>query len=1269
MHLAVIVLLLFGSSHVFSNLCPAATIYITPTNATTPDCPTDCPCFTLDHLARNELPKLCNSVSLSLYILQGVHNSTVELNFVLIQKVVIFGVKVFDDLENPPTLIRLLSSNLTFSDVSLLQIKHVEINGGGRSVLKMEKRTNSGTWSVVMKQVTMSGIVLQILPMGNNVVSEIHIDSGLFKMSRIEMTLCMYVTDEIRYRQSASPSVVHIENTRFLTEKKALDNSIILFSPMYFDSQTVIVRLDNVIFSTLKDTISSTSSLPPVSLCAGVTTVHNTPSDMYISSSSAEVLVTNSQFNCNFGTAIYGTNSHTNITNCTFSGYTQGVLIFETAINLKLHFVNTTVFNNSITAGEIAAAGLYVSSYGITQIDNCFFHRNVDLNGNSQIIKLYETNEMKIHDSKFMHNDGTVVNAIGTSLTLSGTVTFERNRGHKGVALSLSSTLKKIISIAEHTTVSFNHNIAGQFGGAIYIDLSITDIQSESNPSTNIWCFYGPLNSSSTFEDITLSFVNNSAGQGGDHIYGTSIKNYCKLNSFIVIGGDVWRRIFHIQPNATLSPVSSAALRICICNEYGKPQCANESGIFFTSRAVYPGEMFSISSAAVGAEFGTTVGEVYAKLLPPTSSTSSLGALGDTQQGIQIIVRNNLCTPLNYSLHSKNPYEIIYLSVTEETLSFYGDMLAIGKAIQKYRKTEVVPVSLMMAAVFVNVTVRFPCPVGFILIGNPPYCDCYTQLKQNNITCKIVNGTGYFVRQGSKWIGVGAGGEGVLLNDYCKQSYCKLVKVSVDLRDNPDTQCDFNHSGTLCGGCKEGYSLAIGSSHCLSCHSNTDAALFLMFISAGPLLYVLIAVFDLTITKGAINGLLFYANVVWICQHVLFPSGKAATDTAYTAVYVFKVFIAWLNLDFGIESCFIKGLDAYWKALLQYTFPIYIWTIGYIVVLIYRHTNFQQRYPCMAQILGKPTNVLVTFILLSYTKFIRNINDAFGFAMLTSYPNVSTEFVWALDGNVKYLEGKHIVLFVIAMGAAIASLIFSIYIFVMGTKKSSTIIAACSNNCRRVQIQRRLSHQYVEIMDDNDNENEGQCKTRCMAQMQQWKETLVNIPLPLYDALYAPLHNKHKYWLSMMLFVRIALLVTFTTTVDNSSKLNLLILLVVATVLLVFLASNNVYTDWRIQMVEGLSLGNLIFFSGGVLYTDLVNDHDQKFVIYSVSVGIVFIQFLGIVSHKFLVITLCGIRKCRVQKLMETMNYSESPTNDVQQVDARLRQLVNTSSDDISLET
>ena len=1210
MWLAVSVLLVFGSCPVLCGL--TTTIYITPTNATNPECPRDYPCVTLDHLAVFQLPKLSHTASVKLILLEGVHISTVMMEFVSIRHIVMTGpLSIVSDLEYPRTLIQLLSSNITVSETSSLEIKNLAVDGNSHSVLMMKK--NSGSWSILFHQVTMLGIILQVLPLSNCVASKVNITSALFSMSRIEMNYGTYVICETENVQHASSSMVSFKSIRFLTKRRRQPNTIMICSPDYWESQLLRVELDNVTVIDLNDSLANTILLPYI--CDKPTS----PSDIYVSSSDVEMTVTNSQFRGTHGTAIHAKNLHFKIVNCTFSGYTLGALVFDDAFRLFLLIDNTVVVNNMIKAGGLAAAGLMVSSSGTIAITNCLFYGNVDLNGNSQIIKLMGVNQAKVHNSKFMGNNGTVINAEHTTLTFSGMVTFEGNSAHQGGALYLSSILKVLITIAEHTTVNFHQNSATQFGGAIYIDYSLFVMQSENIPSTNTWCFYGPLNDTSSFTNVTLNFRGNSAGKGGDHIYGDSVKSYCKLNTVMVDKDLPWRHVFRIEPYTTLSPVTSKALRACVCDHEGQPQCADELRIFVTNhKVVYPGEVFSISAVIVGAEFGTTIGEVYANLLP-RSSISSTASLGDSKEHVQRISSNDHCTSLNYSLRSRNSYEILYLTLTDEALSYYGDTNGVRKVIEMYRNTDIIPPSLLKAPIFINITLLLPCPLGFTLVGEPPYCDCYPQLRQNKITCTILNGTGYIYRQGSNWIGSGVSGKSVAFNNRCTLDHCKQEKELVDLETDPDIQCNFNHSGTLCGGCKEGYSVAIGSSHCLYCPDNNNALLFLFIISAGPLLYVLIAALDLTITKGAVNGLLFYANIVWIYKDILFPSNKIGISSKlYRVTGVFKVFTSWLNLDFGIEMCFIKGLDAFWKSMLQYAFPIYIWIIGYVVVVVYRRTNFRHCFTRLSWLLGNPTDVLVTFLLLSYSKLARTVIDAFGFAILTNYPDNSTKVVWALDGTVNYFKGKHIVLFILAMFALIATLFLSMYISIIGLKN---YVVTCKCMTGQVNDQR-----FAQIEEEHGEEdgNHGQqfahnqrWKATCKAHVHKCK-SIFDMPLPLYDALFTSYDDKHRYWLGLMLFVRLALLTTFATTSEVAPGLNLLVLIVTATVLLLYMAWNNVYNDQHVRMQEGLALGNVIFFGSGIIYANFTNNHTWNSTIACISVGVAFIQFLEIIVHQFI---------------------------------------------------
>jgi len=66
----------------------------------------------------------------------------------------------------------------------------------------------------------------------------------------------------------------------------------------------------------------------------------------------------------------------------------------------------------------------------------------------------------------------------------------------------------------------------------------------------------------------------------------------------------------------------------------------------------------------------------------------------------------------------------------------------------------------------------------------------------------------------------------------------------------------------------------------------------------------------LSVTNGAVNGLVFYANVISINTSVFFSE----LTPAYT-------FISFANLDFDIETCFYNGMDDYAKMWLQLSFP------------------------------------------------------------------------------------------------------------------------------------------------------------------------------------------------------------------------------------------------------------------------------------------------------------------------------------------------------------
>ena len=302
------------------------------------------------------------------------------------------------------------------------------------------------------------------------------------------------------------------------------------------------------------------------------------------------------------------------------------------------------------------------------------------------------------------------------------------------------------------------------------------------------------------------------------------------------------------------------------------------------------------------------------------------------------------------------------------------------------------------------------CPLGFSLHSNNYGCDCHEHLFQNieNITCNITEES--IERQGTTWIGALKNTSNLVFSTVCPFLYCNQSSVIINLNNEStiqaeDAQCTGNRSGVLCGGCRNNFSLALGSNRCLHGCSNNSLSLIIAFAAAGIALVFFIKILNLTVSQGTINGLIFYANIVWAEQTMLFSSK--------TYKGFLSVFIAWVNLDLGIETCFFDGMDAYAKVWLQFFFPVYIWAIALFIIIL---SHYSIR---IAKLFGNNSvPVLATLILLSYSKLLQTVISALSTASI-QFLNGSTMSVWERDGNIQYLTGKHIPLFVLSVAVIV----------------------------------------------------------------------------------------------------------------------------------------------------------------------------------------------------------------------------------------------------------
>ena len=156
------------------------------------------------------------------------------------------------------------------------------------------------------------------------------------------------------------------------------------------------------------------------------------------------------------------------------------------------------------------------------------------------------------------------------------------------------------------------------------------------------------------------------------------------------------------------------------------------------------------------------------------------------------------------------------------------------------------------------------CPIGFqmnIYEHNNHVCDCDPKLWWYVTNCS--SQTDSVIREGNIWITYLKSTTSNTTNDcnyliypHCPLDYClpPEVKVEVNLTatNGSDAQCAECCSSTLCGVCRAGHTLSLGSSRCVPCADKWPRYLAAILIVA-PLLGIgLVAVMlilNLTVSK------------------------------------------------------------------------------------------------------------------------------------------------------------------------------------------------------------------------------------------------------------------------------------------------------------------------------------------------------------------------------------------------------------------------------------
>ena len=901
---------------------------------------------------------------------------------------------------------------------------------------------------------------------------------------------------------------------------------------------------------------------------------------MLVSGSSLKI--NNSRFDHNIG-SLFSFNS-----NLTFTGFTkfdhcvelpienfsENVLYREqggaiTSFQSNLFFTGVSILSNNEAGngGAILATETKIVLYGETLITN---NKAKENEGGGISLQL---SDLEVHGNCNLTENiavrGGAIYASSSVITVynQGTLQFISNSAEEGGGLYLQVNPKVYLLKPSNQQYVFEKiliftNNRANYGGAVYVADDTSECQSNIECSIQVLAIHPFLLPDSPISS-NIMFRENLATEQGSNLFG-GLLDRCVPSPFAEVY--LKRRIqysgvTYLQniSNITLDSISSFPVRICFCNSNGQQNCSYQLPPVEVER----GEKFTVSLVAVDHVNRSMETDIVSFLL------SSDGGFGEGQQ-TQRVRRN--CTDITFNVFSSHNSETIILFASGPC----------GRA---------EPSIVHLDVRFVNCS----CPIGFEPSKDKPSrCECICDSRLSDFINNCNYATKSLIRVNTNsWITYlnnTSKQPGYVIHPFCPFDFCQSptenVSINLNLHNGADTQCALNRTGVLCGACQQELSLSLGSSRCLRCQNYWPAVFLTIILAAavaGILLVTAVLMLNMTVANGLISGFIFYANIVAANSSIFFPSSEPSFPT---------VFVAWLNLDIGIDVCFIDGLDAYSKTWLQLAFPVYIILL---VILIIVAVEVSPRF---AQIIGKrdPIATLATLILLSYAKLLSITISVLSYAVL-DYPDGSRETVWLLDGNVKYFRSKHVVLVIAAVLIVLISAPYTVLLFLW---------------------------QWI-------------------VRAPRWKIFMWtrNTKLNAFIATYhAPYNIRCRYWTGLLLLVRVVLYITASVTVSANPQTSLLMtaILIAGLILLRESSSARVYKKSLVDFVDAVLYFNLLGFALFTFFDFKANASKQSAVAYISTIIAFVLLALVIIYHVHWYIK--KNRKSKPQDVEMTTEYS-----------------------------
>ena len=641
-----------------------------------------------------------------------------------------------------------------------------------------------------------------------------------------------------------------------------------------------------------------------------------------------------------------------------YIGVRNPLILIETIKGLKCQFKNLHLLLQSVVLFEM-------------------FNHSLKTALNAGKLVFVNTATVYINGDKNAFNSSTssVIQAYNSDIHLNGTMVFYNNKASHGAAIRLDSLSH--LFIHQSTNAFFINNSVTFYGGAIYSHMD------RNLPNRNPLCAIQVVSQNISELKAKMFFKQNSAILAGNSIYMSPLYECQQLYLKGVNSIDLYNKLFHFKGKDTNNngEISSVAVSIHICNINGS---TNDTQI-----KIYPGETITIGLRAFDLNGNPTYAQMFARL-----------------------------TRVGKLLHNKKPYKWIYditylLPIEQQIQSVYGNRCTLlNFTIFPESTSKIMHLHFEVLGYTPTSSIKLVpqiCPPGFVYNSSAKACVCSSFLARFGIIQCDIDTTSVYIPPQS-WLGVVDNGNIVGYTEHCPPGYC-LPNTTINITQ-PDIICRGNRMGWLCGQCKDGYSVVLGSTDCYKCSNTLHIVLAIILNILGGIVYVLVLFsLRLTIDLGTLGGFIFWLNIIW--PTVIPSSDIAITIKNSTALQYMVYLLTSVKYQWNIPACIVRYFNELGKTGILYIYPVYFWLIVIVIVLL---SQCSTRIANL--IVGSSVQVLVTLMYISYSDLL-----SISLIVLTpahihfnSNNNTGELLVWFRDGSVLYGHNPyHIILLCVSI--------------------------------------------------------------------------------------------------------------------------------------------------------------------------------------------------------------------------------------------------------------